>query len=195
MKKLFDTATTASLCALAMFCVSCASGPGGNRGLNSNVDARKVETKSRAALDELYRQNPKSKLLAKEARGVLVFPKIIKGGVGIGGAVGDGALFQRNQPTTFYRSITASYGLQLGLQKYGYALFLMDGLALQNLNRSGGWEVGTDPNITVLDKGVAGSLSTTTVDDGTYAVFFNQVGLMAGLSLSGNKITKLKIKP
>jgi lipid-binding SYLF domain-containing protein len=195
MIKISNLALVACLCASALFSVSCASGPGGNRAASSNVDARKIDAKSRKALDKLYLENPRSKALGKQARGVLIFPKIVKGGVGLGGAVGVGTLYQRNKPTTFYRSITASYGLQLGLQKYGYALFLMDGLALQNLNSSGGWELGTDPNITVLDKGVAGSLSTTTVDERTYAVFFNQVGLMAGFSLSGNKITRLNIKP
>ena len=71
----------------------------------------------------------------------------------------------------------------------------MDPPAISKLNRSGGWELGTDPNVTVIDMGVATSLSTTTLDEGSYAVFFNQAGLMAGLGVAGTKITRLNIRP
>ena len=161
----------------------------------SNADARKIESKSRAALEGLYRTNPKARKLGTHAQGVLVFPEIIKGGLGVGGAYGDGALYQRNRATGYYRSLSASYGLQAGLQKYGYALFLMDDQAMRALNASGGWEIGSAPSLTVIDKGAAGSLSTTTLNKGTYAVFFDQKGLMAGLGLQGTKVTRLAIKP
>ena len=183
------------LSALALLTVSCASGPGGNQALVSSVDARKIEAKSRAALDKLYRTNPKALELANNAQGVLVFPEITKGGLVVAGAAGDGALYQRNRATGYYRSIAASYGLQAGLQKYGYALFLMDDQALQNLNKTGGWEVGSAPGLAVLDKGWSGSLSTTTLKKGTKAVFFDQKGLMAGLGMQGTKVTRLDIQP
>lgn len=180
---------------LSLLAVSCATGPGGSQALVSNADARKIEQKSRAALEGLYRTNPRARTLAQHAEGILVFPEIIKGGFVVGGAYGDGALYQRNRATGYYRSISASYGLQAGLQKHGYALFLMDEQAMRSLNASGGWEIGSAPSLTVLDKGTAGSLSTTTLKKGTYAVFFNQKGLMAGLGLQGTKVTRLAIKP
>jgi len=183
------------LVALTLLTVSCASGPGGNRGMRSNVDARKIDMESRDALNRLYSNNPVAKDLAKDAAGILVFPEMTKGGFLIAGAWGDGALYQRGQSAGYYRSITASYGLQAGLQEYGYALFLMDDHAVQNLNRSGGWELGSSPNLTVIDKGVAGSLSTTTISSGAFAIFFDQKGLMAGLALDGTKITRLAIQP
>jgi len=191
MKPLFLFA----LSALALLTVSCASGPGGSRALVSATDARVIEQKSRAALDDLYRTNPKALQLARNAEGVLVFPSVVKGGLVAGAAGGDGALYQRDRATGYYRTFSASYGLQAGLQKYGYALFLMDNTAVANLNRSGGWELGSAPNITVLDKGMAGSLSTTTLDSGTKAIFFDQKGLMAGLGLQGTKVTRLNIAP
>ena len=130
-----------------------------------------------------------------KAKGVLVFPEVTKGGFVVGGAWGDGALYERNKPTGYYRTIQASYGLQAGLQKYGYALFLMDDAALRNLNKSGGWELGSAPNITVVDTGAAISLSTTTLTKGTNVVFFDQKGLMAGLGIQGTKVTRLNIQP
>ena len=192
MKKL---ASSLLLSVLVLLTVSCASGPGGSRALVSDTDARKIEAKSRAALDKLYRTNPKALQLAENAEGVLVFPDIVKGGFVVGGAGGDGALYQRNRPTGYYRSVAASYGLQAGLQKYGYALFLMDDQAMQSLNKTGGWEVGSAPGLAVLDKGWSGSLSTTTLKKGSKAIFFDQKGLMAGLGMQGTKITRLAIQP
>ena len=116
-------------------------------------------------------------------------------GVLLGAAGGDGALYQRDRATGYYRSISASWGLQAGLQKYSYALFLMDKQALANLNSSAGWEVGSSPNVTVLDKGKAISLTSSSLRKGTYAVFFDQKGLMAGVGLQGTKVTRLNIQP
>jgi len=81
---------------------------------------------------------------------------------------------------------------QAGVQKYGYALFLMDQEAFANINRADGWEVGSSPSLVIVDEGKATSLSTTTIDSGTYAFFFNQRGLMGGLGLQGSKITRIQ---
>jgi lipid-binding SYLF domain-containing protein len=80
--------------------------------------------------------------------------------------------------------------VQAGIQKFGYALFFMDDAAMGCLHRSGGWELGTGPSIVIVDKGMAKSLSSTTIRKGVYAFFFSQRGLMAGLGLQGSKITE-----
>jgi lipid-binding SYLF domain-containing protein len=101
-------------------------------------------------------------------------------------------LFHRNGGVSgFYQTTSASWGLQAGIQKFGYALFLMDDAAIRNLNRSGGWEIGGSPSLVIVDRGMAASLSTTTINSGTYAFFFDQRGLMAGLGLQGSKITRI----
>lgn len=164
-------------------------------GMGSNADARKIEAESRDALNRLYAKNPFAKELASKAEGILVFPEITKGGFVVGGAWGDGALYERGQSAGYYRSISASWGFEAGLQKYGYALFLMDQNAINKLNRSGGWELGSEPNLTVIDQGVAGSLSTTTYGNDSVAIFFDQRGLMGGISVQGTKITRLAIQP
>lgn len=195
MKKLTRPLTALALATLAILTASCASGPGGDRAMDSSVDARKIDSKSRAALNQLYRTNPQALQLAKSAKGVLVFPSITKGGFVFGAAGGDGALYQRNQTTGFYRTISASWGLQAGIQKYSYALFLMDDDAIAKLNHSGGWDLGSNPNLVVVDKGGSGTLSTTTINKGTYMIAFDQTGLMAGIDVQGSKITRLNIHP
>ncbi len=158
----------------------------------SNASATRIATDSRAALGSLYAQNPTAKALGKKARGVLVFPSIVKGGLVIGAEAGNGAMIRNTgEISGYYQTAAASYGFQAGVQKFGYALFLMNDRAFSNLTRSGGWEVGSSPSLVVVDKGAAASLTTTTLDKDTYAFSFNQRGLMGGLSLQGSKITRI----
>src|SRR5262249_44382769 len=91
----------------------------------------------------------------------------------------------------YYSTAGASYGLQAGAQKYGYALFFMRESALNALNTAAGFEVGFGPSIVVIDEGMGKSTTTTTLQKDIYAFILSQKGLMAGLGIQGNKITKL----
>jgi lipid-binding SYLF domain-containing protein len=150
--------------------------------------AREIDRDVSIALQKLYRTTPAAKKLGKIAKGVLVFPKIIKGGLIVGGEYGEGALRVNGTTTGYYRTVSASYGLQAGAQSYGYALFFVDEKGLEYLKKSEGWEIGSQPELVVVDKGVARSLTTTTAQSGIYAFFFDQKGLMASLSIEGSKI-------
>ncbi|MBL1265283.1 YSC84-related protein [Methylomicrobium sp. RS1] len=144
------------------------------------------------ALQELYESNPAARKLATSAKGILVFPSIVKAGFMFGGQLGrGGALRVRGRTVGYYQSLAASYGLQAGVQSFGYALFFMNNEALNYLNRSGGWEIGVGPSIVIVDAGKAKTLTTTTARDNIYAFIFGQKGLMAGLGLQGSKITRI----
>ncbi len=147
-----------------------------------------------AALQKLYDSTPQAKMLSEKAKAVLVFPSMVKGGFIVGAQYGDGALREEGKTTGYYRSVAASYGLQAGVQSFGYALFFMNDKALAYLKKSKGWEIGVGPSIVVVDKGVAKTLTTTTAKDDIYAFFFDQKGLMAGLGLQGTKVTKINPK-
>lgn len=95
------------------------------------------------------------------------------------------------EATGYYRSVSVSYGLQVGVQKFGYALFFMKDSALEYLDKSEGWEIGVGPSIVIVDKGKGKTLTTTTGKADIYAFIFDQKGLMAGLGLQGTKITKI----
>jgi lipid-binding SYLF domain-containing protein len=144
-----------------------------------------------AALPKLYDSAPAAKELEKVAKGILVFPNIIKGGMIIGGQYGEGALRVEGKTSGYYSSVAASYGLQAGVQTFGYAMFLMTDSALKYLEESDGWEIGTGPSVVVADKGMASSLTTTTAKDDIYVFFFGQKGLMLGLGLQGTKISRI----
>lgn len=155
------------------------------------ASAAEISRDAKAALQKLYAKSPPAKALGEKATAILVFPGITKGGLIVGGQYGEGALMKRGRTMGYYNTVSVSYGLQAGVQKYGYALFFMTESALAYLDRSDGWELGTGPSIVVVDVGASGGITTTTAKSDVYAFFFDQKGLMAGLGLQGTKITKI----
>jgi lipid-binding SYLF domain-containing protein len=153
--------------------------------------AAEIDRDVDAALARLYASTPQARQLGDRARGILVFPSIVKAGFLFGAQYGEGALRQKGATTAYYNSVAASYGLQAGMQVFGYALFFMSDSALQYLENTGGFELGTGPSVVVLDVGAAKAFSSTTLQNNIYAVFFDQRGLMAGLGLQGTKITRI----
>jgi lipid-binding SYLF domain-containing protein len=154
------------------------------------ASASQIDRDVDAALVSLYGQTPKAKELGGIAKGILVFPKILKAGLIIGTQGGEGALRANGKTAGYYNTLAVSYGLQVGVQWFGYAMFFRTDEALGYLDRSGGWEIGSGPSIAIVDKGLAKSLSTTSLKDDIYVFFFDQKGLMAGLGLQGTKISK-----
>jgi lipid-binding SYLF domain-containing protein len=149
-----------------------------------------LDQSAKAALSSLYASNPATRVVGKRAVAILVFPQIVKGGFMVGAQHGDGALLVHGKAVAYYNTVAASYGLQAGVQKFGYAMFFMNNASLNYLRKTGGFEVGTAPSLVVVDTGIARSLSTTTLNKGIYVFFFNQKGLMGGLGLQGTKITQ-----
>jgi lipid-binding SYLF domain-containing protein len=156
--------------------------------------AAEITKNAQAALDSLYAKVPGAKALGAKANAILVFPKVTKAGLGIGGQHGQGALFKGGKTVAYYDTTGASVGLQVGAQTYGYALFFMNDKALQQLDKADGFEVGVGPTVVLLDEGKAKNMTTTTMKDDVYAFIFGQKGLMAGLGIQGNKITKINPK-
>jgi lipid-binding SYLF domain-containing protein len=155
------------------------------RGEDLNSDASQ-------ALATLMATNPVAADISKQARAVLVFPNIVKAGLIFGGAYGEGVLKQGTQVLGYYNSFSASWGLQAGAQAYGYALFLMNQKAIDYLENSQGWEIGVGPSVVIVNEGAGKNFSSTTLQDDAYAFIFDQKGLMAGVTIEGSKISKIK---
>jgi len=156
------------------------------------ADRAALERDARSVYEKLLATVPAAQALSGSAAGVLVFPKITKAGLVVGGQYGDGVLFKGGKTAGFYNTSGASYGLQAGAQQFGYAMFMMNDKALSALDANDGFEVGVGPSIVVVDQGMGKTLTTTTAKDDVYAFIFGQKGLMAGVGLQGNKITRLK---
>jgi lipid-binding SYLF domain-containing protein len=154
-------------------------------------DRKELDRNAVAALDNLIKSNTAARLLNGKAKAVLVFPSIVKAGLLFGGQMGNGTLLRGGKPVAHYNSVAASYGLQAGVQVFGYALFFMNDSSLAYLDKSDGWEIGVGPSIVVVDEGLGKSMTSTTISQDVYAFIFDQKGLMAGIGIQGSKISKL----
>jgi lipid-binding SYLF domain-containing protein len=157
-------------------------------------EAAKLAQESQAALQQLYANVPLAKTIGPTAEAILVFPKVTKAGLGIGGQYGEGTLLKKGTAAAYYKTTGASIGLQAGGQTYGYAMFFMNQKSLDEFVNASGFEVGVGPSIVVVDEGMGKSTTTTTLKGDIYAFIFGQKGLMAGLGIQGNKITKITPK-
>lgn len=147
---------------------------------------------SRQALQTLYGSHPAARTLGARSRAILVFPNVVKAGLVFGGSYGEGVLMRGDTVQDFYNSVSGSWGLQAGAQSYGYVVFLMSRKAERYVADTKGWEIGVGPTVVVLDEGAALNLSTSTLKDDAYAFIFSQQGLMAGVSIEGAKISKIR---
>ena len=155
------------------------------------ASAGTISADARAALSRLYKSNPSARMLGQKAKAILVFPHILKAGFMFGGQGGDGAMFKGGKTTAYYRSVAASYGFQAGIQEFSYAFFFMNESALQYLDKSDGWEIGSGPSLVVVDEGFGKSLTSTTLTQDVYAYIYGQKGLMGGIGIQGSKITRI----
>lgn len=154
-------------------------------------DRERLAANAVSALHQLEATEPRSRFFAHHAKAVLVFPSILKGGFVFGGETGNGVLLVHGAPEAYYNITGGSWGLQIGGQDFGYALFFMTNSSLDYLRRSDGFSAGTGPSIVVINQGAGAEADTTTLTHDVYAFPFNQKGLMADLTLQGTKITRI----
>lgn len=182
LRSTFLAFTVAALAAISMSAMSLANA----------ATAEDLDRDSLQALQTLYKTESVAKTLSHSAKAVLVFPNIVKAGLVFGGSYGEGVLLKGSQVTDYYNSVAGSWGLQIGAQTYGYAVFLMTDDAVSYIEKTKGWEIGVGPTVVVVDEGVARNISSSSLKNDAYAFIFSQQGLMAGVSIEGTKISQIK---
>ncbi|MFD1560834.1 YSC84-related protein [Paraburkholderia silviterrae] len=151
-----------------------------------------LDADCKAALASLYANTPHTQELGQKAKGILIFPQVVRAGFIAGVAHGAGILYENGKATGSYATTSGTFGMQAGVQTYGYAMFFMTDKELNDVKTNPGFSVGVAPTIVVADQGTARNLNTTTLQSEIYAFIFDQKGLMAGLGLEGSKITKIR---
>ena len=150
-----------------------------------------LDTGAQATLERLYEARSEARVLAGKASGLLIFPRIIKGGVGVGGEYGEGVLQVAGIPDRYYRVTSLSFGFQLGGQAKSEVIMFMTPEALRDFVQSNGWEAGIDGSIAVIQFGVGRELDTNSVREPIIAFLFDNKGLMYNLSLEGSKFWQI----
>jgi len=154
--------------------------------------AKEIDSGVDDSLEKFYKKIGEAKDLGKKAEGILVFPSVIKAGIGIGGEYGEGALRVKDKTVDYYSTAAASIGFQLGVQSKTVILMFMSKKVLKNFRDSKGWEVGVDASVALIAVGAGGSLDTTSLEQPILGFVVDQKGLMYNLTLEGSKMTKLK---
>ena len=144
----------------------------------------------RAAVQNFYRHTGAGKELAQKAAGMLVFPNVIKAGIGIGGEYGEGALLVKGKTVAYYSVAAASIGFQLGAQARSQIVLFMNENALAGFRRSQGWTAGVDGSVALATLGAGGSIDTETAKKPVIGFIFSNKGLMYNLTFEGSKISR-----
>jgi len=149
-----------------------------------------LEREARGALSKVYSRNSAATDLGRRCLAVLVFPDAHMVGLGLAIQSGTGVLFFKNTPAAYFNLTGISAGLELGVQKFDYAIFFDDQVALDELYRWGGFEFGIAPSLVVADGIFSGKLSTRSERPGVHPFVFGQEGLMISLGFGKNKLTE-----
>ena len=153
---------------------------------------KEIDVSVDVTLEQFGQDVKGGKEFLKSAKGVLVFPSVIKAGFGIGGEYGEGALRIGGKTVDYYSTAAASIGFQLGAQSKRVILVFMQDGALKKFRDSAGWEAGVDGSVALIELGTGGSIDTTNIKDPIIGFVFGNKGLMYNLTLEGSKFTKIK---
>lgn len=152
-----------------------------------------INANANAAMNQLFAEDPAARELADNAQGILIFPNIVKAGLGVGGETGDGVLRVDDRNAGYYNTSSASIGLQVGAQSYSQVLMFMTDQALADFQSSQGWEAGVDGSVAVLDVGKSADIDTSNIQTPIVGYIFGESGLMADVAIEGSKYTKLNL--
>lgn len=155
------------------------------------ASAHEIDIRVNAAIEIFNERVKEGKEFLANAKGVLVFPNIVKAGFFVGGEFGEGALLVNNKHVDYYRTTGASFGFQFGAQTKSVIIVFLDEEALRNFRNSAGWQVGVDGSIAIADTGAGGSIDSNNIADPIVAFVFGNKGLMIDVSLAGSKYSKI----
>jgi lipid-binding SYLF domain-containing protein len=150
-----------------------------------------IDADVNAALYRFDREIGGARDLVAQAAGVLVFPSVVKAGVGIGGEYGEGALLRGGRTAGYYNIVSASIGFQLGVQVRTVIICFMTEEALWSFRHTHGWKIGVDGSVTLITVGVGGSIDTNQIKSPVVGFILDQKGLMYNLTLEGSKISRI----
>ena len=157
----------------------------------AEASAAQINADVRATLNQFYGSVPGTRELANRAAGVLVFPTVIKAGIGFGGEYGEGAMLSGGRTMGYYNLVSASFGFQLGAQARTVIIMFMTPQALKGFQNKAGWKVGVDGSVALITIGAGGAIDTNTVTSPVIGFVFDQKGLMYNLTLEGSKISRI----
>jgi len=155
------------------------------------ASATEIDIKVNVAIERFKTEVGGGKEFLAAAKGVLVFPSVIKAGFGIGGEYGEGALRIKGNTVDYYSTAAASIGFQIGAQSKTVLLVFLQADALKSFRAAMGWKAGVDGSVALVKLGAGGAIDTENIKDPIVGFVFSNKGLMYNLTLEGSKFSKL----
>ena len=166
-----------------------------NAGLSSSAlaaSAKEIDTGVDESIVKFEKEVKNGKNFLDSSKGILVFPRVLKGGAGFGGEYGEGALRVAGKTVDYYSMLQGSFGLQLGGEIKTVFIVFLDEAALKGFRESEGWKAGVDGSVSLVTLGAGGTIDTQNLKDPIVAFVLGQKGLMYNLSFEGTKFSKKK---
>ena len=161
----------------------------GNSALAASGE--EIDAKSNEALKAFQQEVKGADVFLSQAAGYLIFPRVIKVGIGVGGETGEGALRVNGKTVAYYRTTSGSIGFQLGAQAKSIVIAFMTPESLNKFRNSEGWKVGVDGSVALIDLGAGKTIDSTNIKDPVVGFIYGAKGLMYNLTLEGSKFSKL----
>ena len=157
------------------------------------VSRASMETSVNETLSRLYSTVPGTREMVGKAAGVLVFPAVVGGSFVVGADHGKGALRVGGQTVSYYSTTGASIGFQAGGQSRSVIYVFNTRDALDKFRASKGWTADADATVAVGTVGANGHVDTKTAQQPITSFTLTNVGLEAGVSVGGSKITPITL--
>lgn len=167
-----------AIVAMVVGLVACATAPK-SAGGKQDLEARAAQT-----LRDMQQRDPALSGLLRSSAGFAVFPDVGKGGFVVGGAFGQGVLYEQGRPTGYVSISEGSIGLQAGGQSYAELIVFKDRFNVEKL-KGGDFSLGANASAVALKSGAAAGAD---FKDGTAVFVMPRGGLMAEASVGGQQI-------
>ncbi|MBT8229731.1 MAG: hypothetical protein KJO50_05680 [Bacteroidia bacterium] len=152
-------------------------------GLNAQIGKwnPNLAEDSKEALQEMLEKNPKLKSYVEDSYGYAIFPRITKAGIGIGGAAGNGVVWEKKVIVGSAKLKQASVGFQFGGQQYREAIFFKDKEAFERFT-NGQLKFDAQASAVAISDGVS---IDAAYQDGVAVFTSTRGGLMYEASVGG----------
>jgi lipid-binding SYLF domain-containing protein len=147
-----------------------------------------LDASAASTLRTFYAQSATHRELARKASGVLIFPRISKGGAGAGAEYGQGILQVGGKTVAYYGLSGALIGTTVGVAERSEVVLFMTHEALERFMNASVWSVGADAEVGVVWRGAGGAYDAATLQKPVLAFIFGERGRIADASLDGTQI-------
>ena len=177
MRLIFGSIVVAA-CALLL--AACASSGTGKDGREKTLAEEVAET-----IERFKTRDMSMKKFFETARGYAVFPTVAKGGFGVGGAHGEGHVFENGEFVGTAELTQATIGLQVGGQTYSEIVFFKDQEALDRF-KDDSFEFSGQASAVAVRSGASADAD---YESGVAVFTMTKAGLMLEASIGGQQFT------